>query len=268
MAEVPGQPRPDPSRGVFETLLVLDGQPLDLDAHLARLHASLEALYPEREPPLLDVPGLRRRYGGLTPRTSAAATEAMRVTVVPEAEAEAGGGLRARVSVREVERELVFDPPPVALSSFTLPGGLGPHKWADRSLLDAVQAELAADELPLLVDDDGAALEAARANLFAVRDGVLSTPPLDGRILPGITRARVLEIAAAIGVEAEEAALCRDDLRAADEVFLTGSVRGVERARALDGAPLGERSELGARIAAELRAAQPGGSLKSSPVTR
>jgi len=265
MAEVPGQPHPDRSRGVFETLLVLDGRPVDLDAHLARLRASLEVLYPDREPPALDVPGLRRPYGGVAPDTPGAGPGAMRVTVGPVADS----GLRAEVSVRAVERELVFDPPPVALGSFTLRGGLGEHKWADRSLLDTAQAELGYDQLPVIVDEDGAVLEAARANLFAVREQVLATPPLDGRILPGITRARVLEIAAALGIETQERELGIDDLRTADEILLTGSVRGVERVRALDGAPPASGGGVGARIAAELRsAAQPGGSLKKSLLTR
>lgn len=246
--------RPDPERGVFETLLVLDSRPIELDAHLSRLHASLAALYPGYEPPPID--GTSAAGPGMA---------AMRVTVAPQD----SGALGTKVAVREIGRELVFDPPPVALGSFTLAGGLGAHKWADRSLLDAAQAELGPGELPLIVDEDGAVLEAARANVFAVREGVLSTPPLDGRILPGITRARVVEIAAALGIEAKEAELGRDDLLTADEVFLTGSVRGVERVRALDDVPLASGGEVGARIAAELRpAAQLGGSVKSSLVTR
>ena len=265
MAEVPGQPRPDRSRGVFETLLVLDGNPVDLDAHLARLRASLAALYPDRDAPPVDVPSLRGPYGRPRDGTSVVEAGAMRVTVAPEAD----GSLEAQVAVREVEPKLVFDPPPVALGSFTLRGGLGEHKWADRSLLDTAQAELGYDQLPVIVDEDGAVLEAARANLFAVREQVLATPPLDGRILPGITRARVLEIAAALGIETQERELGIDDLRTADEILLTGSVRGVERVRALDGAPPASGGGVGARIAAELRsAAQPGGSLKKSLLTR
>lgn len=233
-------PRPDPARGVFETLLVLDGRPVDVDAHLARLHASLTVLYPDREPPGVEVPEAEGELG------------AMRITVVPETD----GSLKAPVSIREVDPQLVLDPRPVSLGSFTLPDGLGPHKWADRSALDAAQIELGYDKLPLIVDEDGAVLEAARANVFAVRDGVLSTPPLDGRILPGITRAQVLETAAALGIEVEEAELSRDDLLAAEEVFLTGSVRGVEPAALLDDTPLPEGGELTRRLAGSLRPAK------------
>ena len=134
-----------------------------------------------------------------------------------------------------------------------MPGGLGAHKWADRSLLEGVQAGLPDDALPLIVDEDGAALEASRANVFAVRNGALFTPPLDGRILPGIARARVLELAAASGIEVHETALRRADLLAADEVFLTGSVRGVEPAASLDGAALAGAGPVAGALATELR---------------
>jgi para-aminobenzoate synthetase/4-amino-4-deoxychorismate lyase len=136
-----------------------------------------------------------------------------------------------------------------------VPGGIGEHKWADRSLLDEAQAGLPADSLPLVVDEDGAVLEASRANLFAVRDGALFTAPLDGRILPGITRRRVLELAAGPGIETREAPLTRSDLLAADEVFLTGSVRGIEPAVSLDGSSLAGAGPLARRLAAELRRA-------------
>ncbi len=146
----------------------------------------------------------------------------------------------------------------VALNTLNVAAGIGVHKWADRSLLDEAQAELPADSLSLIVDEDGAVLEASRANVFAVRNGALFTPPLDGRILPGITRMRVLELAGEVGIDAHEAELSRADLLAADEVFLTGSVRGIERAESLDGAPLQGGTEIAERLATELRQAWTG----------
>ena len=95
--------------------------------------------------------------------------------------------------------------------------------------------------------------EGSRANLFLVRDGVLLTPPLDGTILPGIARAGVLEVAAALGLETREPPLTLTDLASAHEVFLTGSLRGVEPAHELDGAPLPRDGRLTARLAAGLR---------------
>lgn len=245
--------RPDPEQGVFETLLVVDGRPVELDAHLARLESSLGQLFPDHDPSLLDVPVERDPYGHPHPGTSAALSDggppsSMRITVAPTGEAR----LRVWTSTRELDRGVVFDPKPVALHSFPLAGGLGAHKWADRSLLDAAQADLPQGALPLITDRDGAVLEASRANLFAVRDGALLTPPVDGRILPGVTRARVIEIAVKAGLEVAEASLYREDLRRAEEVFLTGSVRGLERVHSLDRTTLTARGDIAMNLRREL----------------
>lgn len=66
--------------------------------------------------------------------------------------------------------------------------------------------------------------EGAISSIFAVEDGVLLTPPLDTPILPGITRAAVLELAAAERIPVREQSLKLDELLHADEVFLTGSM--------------------------------------------
>ncbi len=239
-------------------MLVLDGRPVELNAHLARLESSLETLFPDRTPAdlsQLDVPSESGRYGSFSDGTSGAgegdALHGIRVTVAPDA----GSGLEARTLLRAVERQPALGTSPISLHSLAVPGGLGPHKWVDRTLLDEAQAPLPEGALPLLVDEDGSVLEASRANVFAVRDDVLLTPPLDGRILPGVTRMRVLELAATGGLETDEIELSVDDLLAADEVFLTGSVRGVERVRALDGTALRDDGEVTSQIAAELRQA-------------
>ena len=68
-------------------------------------------------------------------------------------------------------------------------------------------------------------LEGSRTNVFVVRAGALHTPPADHRILAGVTRTVVLEVAAAAGIPAHDAApVPVAALAAADEVFLTGSV--------------------------------------------
>jgi para-aminobenzoate synthetase/4-amino-4-deoxychorismate lyase len=98
----------------------------------------------------------------------------------------------------------------VRLEPRTLAGGLGPHKWLDRPQ----------DPAWLAVDLDGTVLEAAWANVFIEdRDGALLTPPADGRILPGLTRARLL------AVHGAEAALTLADLEHARAILLTSSVR-------------------------------------------
>jgi para-aminobenzoate synthetase/4-amino-4-deoxychorismate lyase len=237
---------PDPRQGVFETLLVVDGRPVELDAHLARLASSLEELFPgQRAPAVAD--RIEAAAGG-------SERAAIRATVAPDGDGDLREEIRSRPP-RDDFRSLSDSSAPrsVELRAFERSGGLGAHKWADRSLLDEAQAGLPDDALPLIVDADGAALEASRANVFAVRDGALFTPPLDGRILPGITRARVIEIAAAGGIETKETELVIADLLAADEVFLTGSVRGIEPVASLDGAALPSGGPIASRLAAELR---------------
>jgi len=96
----------------------------------------------------------------------------------------------------------------------------------------------------LLLNQAGAVAEASVANVFAVRGGRLLTPPPSDGALEGITRASVLEIAAELGVQAEERTLGRYDLIAAEEVFLTGSGAKVVPVATLDGARIG-RGEAG-----------------------
>jgi branched-subunit amino acid aminotransferase/4-amino-4-deoxychorismate lyase len=131
-------------------------------------------------------------------------------------------------------------------------GGIGAHKWADRSLLAAAEAELA-PRVPLLRDGDGTVLEASRGNVFAVCDGVLVTPAADGRILPGVTRRRVLELATGLGLRVREEALPFERLAEAAEVFLTGAVRGIEPVRGCDGVFAGSAPRVTPRLAAALR---------------
>ena len=78
----------------------------------------------------------------------------------------------------------------------------------------------------LLLTERGTVAEAPTSNIFVVRDGGLSTPP-DNDVLLGITRASIIEIAGFLNLQCEERELQLTQLYAADEAFLTGTVRGV-----------------------------------------
>jgi para-aminobenzoate synthetase / 4-amino-4-deoxychorismate lyase len=102
-----------------------------------------------------------------------------------------------------------------------LPGGLGAHKWRDRTLLDALAA-LQPGTVPLLIGSDELVLEAAHANLWIAEGDTLLTPPADGRILPGVTRSELLT---GDGTAREESIDLRR-LATADAVFLTSAISG------------------------------------------
>lgn len=75
----------------------------------------------------------------------------------------------------------------------------------------------------LVQDAMGNVAESATANVFIVKDGVVMTPIANGTFLAGITRARHMANLRAAGIEVREAVLTLDDVRAADEVFLSGN---------------------------------------------
>jgi branched-chain amino acid aminotransferase len=76
----------------------------------------------------------------------------------------------------------------------------------------------------LWLTPDERVAEGAISSLFAVRDETLLTPPLDTPVLPGITRAAVIELSAGLRIPVREQALRLQDLLAADELFLTNSL--------------------------------------------
>lgn len=73
----------------------------------------------------------------------------------------------------------------------------------------------------------GEIAECSISNLFVVKDGIVSTPPLDAGLLAGITREFVLEMAPEAGVPVREAVLHDPDLLGADESFLTSSTQEI-----------------------------------------
>jgi branched-chain amino acid aminotransferase len=90
------------------------------------------------------------------------------------------------------------------------------------SILANQEAKDAGYSEALLLDYNGYVAEGPGENLFIVKEGILRTPPL-GTILPGITRATVIQMACDMGYEVDEAPLTVDDLKGADEAFFTGT---------------------------------------------
>ena len=87
----------------------------------------------------------------------------------------------------------------------------------------------------LVADAMGNVAETATANVFIARDGEVLTPVPNGTFLAGITRARHIALLRADGVRVREAVLTFEDVRAADEVFMSGNMMKVTPVTEFDG---------------------------------
>ena len=221
----------DASLGIFDTVLVSDGVASDVEAHVARLDSSVRAVYGQTVRAGLEE-AVHRKAVGLHGR------QRLRIDAVP---------LEGDVLVRMTARPILDDVDSWMLVPRVIAGGLGPHKWTDRRAL----AHEPRPDLDLLVlDDDGSVLETGRANIFLVHDDGVYTPPLDGRILPGTGRARVIDQLLEAGIPVIQRRLTTDDVARASEVFASNALRGVVPITSVEGVgtwPVGP-------VAASLRA--------------
>ncbi|HXR14225.1 MAG TPA: aminotransferase class IV [Solirubrobacteraceae bacterium] len=224
---------PNVALGVFDTMLVVDGIPLEAPRHLARLATSLHELYGQSLPVSLNERLMSAADGHELAR--------LRVDVAP-------GDLEGAIRIEPFERALVLAEQDRELATVNVAGGFGAHKLVDRAWLDQIEAAAGEGVRALMVAPSGALLETTRANVFLLRGGVIATPPLDGSILPGVTRAVLLERAGRAEISSHELPLTLADLGNAEAVLLTSSLRLLECARVRDG----RRS---ADVLARLRAA-------------
>jgi branched-chain amino acid aminotransferase len=229
--------------GIFEGIRILAGRVLDLGSHLDRLEGSARAIEL------------------VLGHSRAELTQIILETATAHGQSEA----YVRLVVTRGPGLLGVDPRSCSAPSlFCIVGTLS--LYADRAVtlatvsvrrpdpdvldprvkslnyLNNVMAKLAArrsgaDEA-LLLNRRGLVAEASGANVFALRHGVLLTPPVTDGALEGITRARVLSLAKECGITAREQSLARYDLLTSDEVFLSGSGAGIVAVRALDGQPI------------------------------
>ena len=87
---------------------------------------------------------------------------------------------------------------------------------------------------------DGYLTEGSSSNIFVVRNGVLVTPPKSRLILPGITYDLLLELALANGVPTQVRDVAESEVKAADELMLSASLRELLAITQLDGKPVGD----------------------------
>ncbi|HEX4342886.1 MAG TPA: aminotransferase class IV [Verrucomicrobiae bacterium] len=140
----------------------------------------------------------------------------------------------------------------VVSSSQRLPAGEPLAQFKNCNKLPQILARAEADEAgaeeALLLNTDGFAVEGTTSNLFWMERSVVCTSPLSSGILPGVTRALVLEVCKSLRIKTREASITLPKLKQAEGVFLSMTSRGVVGVRSLDGKRL-KQSPLPERIA-------------------
>jgi len=226
-----GRSRVDPglaAAGVFESVLIEHGRLVRLDRHLARLDTSCRELYGR---------GLASELAETVRRELRAdpsndPRRVLRITVRPGAH----GDVDTSTELRTLGPRLWT----CTLSRQDRPEQVWRHKWCDRRALDAAE-RAAAPDLPYFTDRPGSdrLSETSRGNLFLLGpDEVWRTPPLDGSLLPGVTRREVLDRFAERQIPFRVQRCAVDDLAEAEAVFWTSSLSGIVAVSAVDGRAL------------------------------
>lgn len=91
----------------------------------------------------------------------------------------------------------------------------------------------------IMLNSQGKVTEGSAENIFIIKDGKISTPPLTADVLPGITRDSVMRIIEEDGGKVIEKNIERDDLYVADEVFMTGTAAEVKSVTEIDNTTIG-----------------------------
>ena len=224
---------------VFESLRVTSGEPEFLEKHVARLVqacaerelaldekalSSVAALFAERS-------GFARIYVTAGDGGPAAASDQPRVFVFLEDRVPPGPDDAWNITLHDESFHPLF-------------GGIkSANYWFHCDAL--ARAKRRGFDETLLFNDRAELVSASMANVFVVRDDRLCTPPRSSGARAGVVREWVIGRR-----KVEERRLRREDVVAADEIFLTNSWIGVLPVATLEGRPLGHRS-IGPRLAAE-----------------
>jgi branched-subunit amino acid aminotransferase/4-amino-4-deoxychorismate lyase len=228
--------------GLFETVLALDGAMVALDAHLDRLNSGCA---------ILDLPAPDLSAARSLMDEAIAADPAPRLAVRLTVTAGSGGRGLDRPDSPALRLFATAAPAPepagpARLVTCTVRRNEGSpaSRLKTLSYLDNIlarrEAQAAGADEALMLNGAGEAACASAANIFWIKDGRLFTPTLDCGVLAGVMRARVIGLAASLGVQAVEVRAAPQAVIDADGVFLTSSLIGVRPVAGLDGVSLAQ----------------------------
>lgn len=243
--------------GLFETILVLNQKPLWGNMHFARLESAAQEL------------GIPFDRDGLDDAVAEVLDEATRSHQVLRVTLTRGSGVRglgadgARpsllITLDPFDPALMFQPVSLVTASVRRNPQSVSARLKTLSYVDNIAAarEAAAQgaEDALLLNTKGHAACSTIANLFLLKGGTLVTPARDQGILTGVMRQALVHTAARLGLAVEERVVKPAELRKADAVFLTNSLRFIRPVTALDGRALAtaDLSKLGDSLCATAR---------------
>ena len=246
--------------GIFETVLVVDGKPRELDLHLNRLARSASLL--ELPPP--DRAVWEARVQQVIDRWSWPKAPEMALKLVYTRGIDGGDGtptgfalgLEIAQKVRDQRRDGVaavilergFDSGLAERAPWLLLGAKS-LSYAVNMAAGREAARRGADEV-IFSAADGVVLEGPTSNLILAKDRTLRTPPPNIGILPGTTQAGLFRAAERAGWSVKIESIELDELADADGLFLASSVRKVTRVHTLDGAALPDSAALHAELTA------------------
>ncbi len=233
---------------IYETMRTANGIPLELQRHLRRLEHSGAGIG-------LPLPRTPAQFEDIIRRTHEATGNDESYVRVMVTRGQGPIALDPRKSseptVVVIAKPLELPPPElyqrgirvVIVDVEKAGGGIDPGIKTGNYLSNIIalrEAIARGGDDAILVTSAGEVAEGATSNVFAVVEGTLCTPHLRSGLLAGITRQVVRELAADIGHPAQETTVHPDALRAASEVFLTSSIRGIMPVTSIDGASVGE----------------------------
>jgi branched-subunit amino acid aminotransferase/4-amino-4-deoxychorismate lyase len=225
-------------RAVFETIRVYDGHPFRLDAHLDRLAVSAARL----GLPPVDRDGLVLAVEGAL-GAAGEPDAVLRLLWTPGREGARRPTGLALVSTlpagHDVQRAHGIRLAVVPWAPSALIAGAKSTSYAENMVAQDEAGRRDADDA-LFVGSDGVVLEAPTSNVWWREDRRLFTPSLELPILAGVTRATLIELVSDLGYGVEEGRYPLERLLAADEAFLSSSVREVMPVVAVDARPIGD----------------------------
>jgi branched-subunit amino acid aminotransferase/4-amino-4-deoxychorismate lyase len=218
--------------GLFETLRTYGGTPFRLEAHLRRLRESGEALrifVRESDEEIAGVLARLVETNGVPDARVRITASRGRVTAPVNDEAAPPATLVVAAGpMTPYPAELYENGATVVVSDIRVnesdPTTFHKTTGYMTNLLALRDARRARATEAIRFNTKNRLAEGAVSNVFLVREGRLLTPPVEEGLLPGVTRAAVLGLAAETGVPAEQRPLTVHDLLDADEVFLTNAI--------------------------------------------